>query len=271
MHRARTNITISKFVLVIILAPLVTLLTATPAYAMHISEGILPLPWALFWYVVAIPFVIKGTIAMRKNSRNIPAFMPFVGMVSAAVFIISALPIPVPVAGTCSHPAGTGLAAMLIGPFPTIVSASIALLIQALFLAHGGISTWGADVVSMGVVGAISGYITYKVSVKLKLPLTVAAFLTGVVSDWATYTTTSLELALGLSNRQSFLALFKAIFIAFIPTQLPIGILEGFAAAGLFAFVLKRRPDIFIALGIITESQIVVKGGEHENPAFQTD
>ena len=34
------------------------LLTASPAHAMHISEGILPLPWAALWFGVAAPFVV---------------------------------------------------------------------------------------------------------------------------------------------------------------------------------------------------------------------
>jgi len=240
----------------------------TPAYAMHIAEGILPLPWAGFWYLLALPFVARGIIEIRKRSKEIPAFVPLIGMVSAGVFIISALPVPVPVAGTCSHPAGTGLAAILIGPFATVVATSVALLIQALFLAHGGITTWGADIFSMGVAGAFSGYLIFKLFLRLKLPITVAAFSAGLISDWATYATTSLVLALGLGGTGEFFGLFKAILIAFIPTQFPLGILEGFAAAGFFAFILKRRPDILIKLGIVSKSAYSQEDGIHEKVAY---
>ena len=237
---------------------------AAPAYAMHIAEGILPLPWAGAWYLVALPFVVYGVREMRRKSLEMPAYLPLIGMVAAAVFIISAMPIPVPSAGTCSHPAGTGLAAIIIGPFATVVATSVALLIQALFLAHGGITTWGADILSMGVAGAFSGFLVFKLLVRLKAPLTVAAFFAGVISDWATYTTTALELALGLGGAQGFASMFKAILIAFIPTQLPIGILEGFAAAGFFAFMLSRRPDILIKLGIIERAPQTGKGVSYE-------
>lgn len=250
-----------KFVLM--LALLLALVPA-PAYAMHIAEGILPLPWAGVWFVVALPFIFKGVSEIKKSGKRIPAFTPLIGMVAAAVFIISAMPIPVPYAGTCSHPAGTGLAAIMIGPFATSVAASVALLIQALFLAHGGISTWGANVVSMGIIGAFSGYFAFRFSIKMRLSPAIAAFMAGLVSDWATYTMTALELALGLNQQGSFLGLFKAIFIAFIPTQLPLGILEGFAAAGFFAFVLKRRPDILAKLGILPEGYYVRKDAPYE-------
>lgn len=258
----------SKMPAVVLLTVLVLVGNTTPAYAMHISEGILPLPWAGLWYLVALPFVIKGISEVRKRSIKTPGFVPLVGMVSAAVFIISAMPIPVPMAGTCSHPAGTGLAAILIGPFATAVSASIALLIQALFLAHGGLTTWGANVVSMGIVGSFFGYATFKMLARLRLPLTLAAFLAGLLSDWATYTMTAIELSLGFHGKESFLDLFKAIFIAFIPTQIPVGILEGFAAASLFAFILKRRPDIFTNLGVVSGNDPLVKDELNEEPAY---
>lgn len=248
-----------RYFVVLLLTVITFTVMSAPAHAMHISEGILPLPWAGLWYLIVLPFIAKGMLAIKKNSEQIPAFVPFVGMVSAAVFIISAMPIPVPTAGTCSHPAGTGLVAILIGPFATVVATSVALLIQALFLAHGGITTWGANIFSMGVIGSFSGYVAFKVLAKFKLPLALAAFFAGLISDWATYTTTSLELALGLSSKEHFLGLFKTILVAFIPTQLPLGILEGIAAAGFFAFVLKRRPDILVKLGIISE-ELTVKG-----------
>jgi cobalt/nickel transport system permease protein len=60
------------------------------------------------------------------------------------------------------------------------------------------------------------------------------------------------------------LTILKAIFIAFIPTQLPIGLLEGFAAAGFFTFVLKRRPDILANLGLLPAGYVRSGGGAGE-------
>lgn len=220
---------------------------------MHISEGILPLKWAGLWYVVAAPFVAKGIHDLKKKNKENPEFKPLLGMVGAAVFIISCMPIPVPTAGSCSHPCGTGLAAILIGPIMSIFVTTIALLIQALFLAHGGLTTWGADIVSMGVVGSFAGYFTFRGLRKMKVPIIAAAFCAGLLSDWATYAMTSFELASALHGTGSFPNLFLTILVAFIPTQLPLGILEGFMSAGAFSFMLSRRPDILARLGIIKE------------------
>ena len=63
---------------------------------------------------------------------------PLVAMLGAAVFAISCMPVPVPTAGTCSHPCGTGLAAIFVGPSRAVLLTVVALILQALFLAHGG-------------------------------------------------------------------------------------------------------------------------------------
>lgn len=222
------------------------LLLAVPqnAFGMHIAEGILPGLWATLWYVVAAPFVIWGLHQIRNRSRNNPQYKAFVALVGAAVFIISCMPIPVPTAGTCSHPTGVGLAAILIGPGPAIVVSTIALGLQALFLAHGGLSTLGANVVAMGVTGALVGYGTWRLCRSVGLPVIVGAFAAGLIADWATYATTSAELATALHGDKSTLALFIAIMIAFVPTQLPLGIFEGFLSAGAYKFVDGRRPDL---------------------------
>jgi cobalt/nickel transport system permease protein len=220
------------------------LLLPTPAFAMHISEGILPISWAALWYAVALPFVAWGLRDLRRRSENAPSFKPFVGLVGAAVFLISCMPVPVPTAGTCSHPAGTGLAAILIGPGLTVVVASIALTLQALFLAHGGLTTLGANIVSMGVAGAYTGYGVYAIGRRLGLPWVAAAFLAGLFSDWATYAMTSVELAAALHGSSSFSAMLSLILLAFVPTQLPLGIVEGFLCAGALKFVRNRKPEL---------------------------
>jgi cobalt/nickel transport system permease protein len=211
---------------------------------MHISEGLLPASWAVLWSAAALPFVAWGLRDLRRRSETLPWFKPLVGLVGAAVFLISCMPIPVPTAGTCSHPCGTGIAAILIGPGLTVVVASIALTLQALFLAHGGLTTLGANIISMGVAGAYVGYGTYWIIRRLGLPWVMAAFLAGLLSDWATYAMTSFELAAALQGGGSFSGMLSLILLAFVPTQLPLGILEGFICSGALGFVRNRKPEL---------------------------
>jgi cobalt/nickel transport system permease protein len=235
-----------------ILIFLALLFTASgSAHAMHISEGILPFNWAALWYIVAIPFIAFGMRRLKTLSKTDVSVKPLVGLMAAIVFVISCMPIPVPTAGTCSHPGGTAIPAILVGPSVSVLVAAVALLIQALFLAHGGLSTWGADIVSMGVMGAFTGYAVFKLLRKFNVPLAISAFFAGLVSDWAIYITTSVELASGIRGDAPFLPLFAKILIAFVPTQLPLGILEGVMTAGMVSLLVKRRADLLVKLGVI--------------------
>lgn len=161
------------------------------------------------------------------------------------------MPVPVPTAGTCSHPCGTGLSAILLGPFISVIVSAAALLIQALFLAHGGLSTWGANIVSMGIVGSFVGYFTFRLLRSLRVNLAVAGFFAGLFTDWATYCTTSAELASGIRGDAPFLPLFYKILIAFVPTQLPLGILEGALTAGMVVLLYRKRPDLLVKMGVL--------------------
>lgn len=232
-------------------------LTAARAFAMHISEGILPLGWSVVWYAIAIPFIAYGLYRLRSNSSLDLSFKPLVGFMAAVVFIISCIPVPVPTAGTCSHPCGTAISAILLGPGISILVATVALLIQALFLAHGGLSTLGANVISMGVVGSLAGFIAFRMLRSARANLGVAGFVAGVVADWATYFSTSVVLALGLRGNDPFLPLLLKIAAAFIPTQLPLGILEGAITAGMVVLLYRKRPDLLVRMRVIKAEEAV--------------
>ncbi len=233
-------------------------LFAGNAYAMHISEGILPWNWAALWFILAAPFIAVGLHRLKKLSNSDLSFKPLVGLMAAVVFIISCMPIPVPTAGTCSHPCGTGISGILLGPTISILITAVALLIQALFLAHGGLSTWGANIISMGVMGSFTGYLTFKALRSMKINLALSGFLAGLLADWATYITTSVELASGIRGDSPFIPLFSKILIAFIPTQLPLGILEGAITAGMVVLLYKRRPDLLVKMRVLKPEEVTI-------------
>lgn len=228
----------------------------TPAYAMHISEGILPLDWALLWFAVAAPFVVLGVKRLNELAREDLSFKPLAGLLAAVVFIISCMPVPIPTAGTCSHPCGTGIAAILAGPLVSVVISSVALLIQSLVMAHGGLSTLGADIVSMGVVGSFAGYAVFRGCRAVGISLGSAAFATGVMTDWATYMATSAQLASGIRGDTPFLPLFTKILLAFVPTQLPLGLLEGAMTAGMVTLLARKRPDLLVKMKLLSPSEV---------------
>jgi cobalt/nickel transport system permease protein len=228
---------------------------ATPAHAMHISEGILPLNWAAFWFAVAAPFVVLGVRRLNALAQDDLGIKPLVGLLAAVVFVISCLPIPVPTAGTCSHPCGTGISAVLLGPLVSVVIATVALLIQALVMAHGGLSTLGADIVSMGIVGSFAAWGVFRGLRGLGASLALAGFLAGLAADWTTYLATSGILAAGIRDADPFWPLATRIVLAFMPTQLPLGLLEGAMTAGMVTLLARKRPDLLVKMKLISKTE----------------
>ena len=219
-------------------------LAPATVFAMHISEGILPFSWALFWFAASAPFLALGLRSLARRTESDLTSKPLAGMVAAVVFVISCMPVPVPMAGTCSHPCGTGLAAILLGPSLGVVVAAVALLIQALFLSHGGLSTWGANLFSMGVLGSFGGYLVFRGLLTCRVNVVAAAFMAGVAADWATYGGTAAIMAVGIAGAAPVLPLAGKIALAFVPTQLPLGVIEGAITAGMVSLLKKRRPDL---------------------------
>jgi cobalt/nickel transport system permease protein len=108
----------------------------------------------------------------------------------------------------------------------------------------------------MGIVGSLTGYLSFRALRRLKISLPVAGFTAGLFTDWATYTTTSIELASGIRGDAPFLPLFGKILLAFLPTQLPRGILEGALTAGMVVLLYKKRPDLLVKMHVLKAEEV---------------
>jgi len=191
-----------------------------------------------------------GLSRLKKRTVADPSFKSLVALMGAAVFAISLMPIPVPVAGSVSHPAGTPLAAIVVGPWASVVLAGLALLIQALFFAHGGLTTLGANIVSEGIAGSFVGFASFWLARRCGASLFRAGFLAGMFGDLAVYLATAFELGLGLFPWSGSLRGGGALFLAFLPTQLPLAVLEGVFTGGVLRSLAELRPDIARGLGL---------------------
>jgi cobalt/nickel transport system permease protein len=72
----------------------------------------------------------------------------------------------------------------------------VVLLFQALLLAHGGLTTLGANTFSMAIVGPLAAALVFRLARGVKLSLGLSVFFAASVADLLTYVTTSLQLAL---------------------------------------------------------------------------
>lgn len=212
-----------------LLIGIVLMLFMMPAAAagMHIMEGFLPPLWAISWGTLTIPFVMMGYFSIQRRVKDNPRLKMLLALVGAFAFVLSALKIP-SVTGSSSHPTGVGLGAILFGPTTMSVLGLIVLVFQALLLAHGGLTTLGANAFSMAVVGPFAAWGAYHFIKKLGGPQWFSIFTAAFLGDLLTYITTSLQLALAfpaeIGGVWASFAKFSGIFAL---TQLPLAISEG--------------------------------------------
>lgn len=243
----------------LLLAGTVLLMLSAPrsASAMHIMEGFLPWGWSIFWSAVSIPFLLLGFRSIGRIMKLNPNYKMLLALAGAFIFVVSALKLP-SVTGSCSHPTGVGLGTILFGPLAMTVLSTIVLVFQALLLAHGGITTLGANVFSMGIAGPLAAFAVYLLAQRTALPRWLSIFFAAFTASMVTYLVTSLQLALAFPMEAGGVAASMVKFAAiFAVTQIPIAVTEGILTVLIFnvlysygsqelAGLLKQRKEVHL-------------------------
>ncbi|MCL6634739.1 MAG: energy-coupling factor ABC transporter permease [Peptococcaceae bacterium] len=230
----------------------VFLLFPRPAGAMHIMEGFLPVNWCGLWFALTIPFLFLGLRSIRRTVQLNPSLKMLLGLAGAFAFVLSALKIP-SVTGSCSHPTGVGLGAILFGPWAMSVLGCIVLIFQAVLLAHGGLSTLGANTFSMAVAGPLVSFGIYRACRKCRAPLWLSVFLAASLGDLATYLVTSLQLALAFPAEAGGVAASLIKFAGvFALTQVPLAVSEGLLTVVVFNVLAAYNRRELQELSVLT-------------------
>jgi cobalt/nickel transport system permease protein len=222
---------------------------------MHITEGIIVGKTAALYTAAGVSLVAWGVSRMKTFVKKAPENRPLLGMGTALIFFISLLPIPA-FTGTCSHPCGTPLIGILLGPAIGFALTGISLLLQAAFFAHGGFSTWGANVVALGFFGCGFGWGAFRLARTLGLPLWAAGAAGGLLGDLTVYIASGLILGTALVQAPlpqfSLSGYLLAIYAAYLPTQLPIAVGEMLVTGLALHYASRQRPEVLEALGILS-------------------
>ena len=221
---------------------------------MHIMEGFLPAEWCAVWFIISIPIVLYGVYQIKKITEATSESKVLIAVSGAFLFILSSLKLP-SVTGSCSHPTGNGFGAVLFGPAVTAVLASIVLIFQALLLAHGGLTTLGANIFSMGIVGPFVAWIVYKSLIKSNVSSTIAVFFAAFLGDLLTYVATSFQLALAFPVPSFGAALYKFLII-FAVTQIPLAIGEGILTVIIWDRLKVYKPKLLKKLEVLSAKEI---------------
>ena len=221
MLKKKENLSILAVALLMLFA------VAPVSNAMHVMEGFLPVTHCIIWIVICIPFLVIGIRNIKKLLDNNRKTLMILALTGAFVFVLSSLKIP-SVTGSCSHMTGTGLGAILFGPCITSILGIIVLIFQAVLLAHGGLTTLGANCFSMAIAGPILSYVIYKALKKANVNKKVTVFLAACLGDLFTYCVTSFELAIAYPSEVGGIGASMAKFLGvFATTQVPLAIIEG--------------------------------------------
>jgi cobalt/nickel transport system permease protein len=211
----------------------------------HISDGIINAPVSAAFGAVALAGV--AYCAARARDELDEKTAPMAGLVAAFVFAAQMLNFAV-LPGVSGHLLGGALATILAGPALGALCVSVVLTVQALLFADGGLTALGLNITNMALVGcAVAGVLIVallRVLPRTKAGLTVAAFVTALVSVVAGASMFIFEYALG-GTLELALGTVASLQIGY---HVLIGVGEGLITAATVATVAAVRPDLVWAL-----------------------
>lgn len=224
------------------------------ASAMHIMEGYLPPVHAIAWGVICLPFLVWGLLSLKKITNNHRKAILLLAMVGAYAFVLSALKLP-SVTGSSSHPTGTGLGAVLFGAPVMAILGIIVLLFQAILLAHGGLTTLGANTFSMAIAGPFVSMAVYHLLHKARVNQPVAVGVACALGDLFTYVVTAIQLGLAHPSATGGVMASVIEFMGiFAITQIPLAIVEGILSAVVFMLLQNFAKPELREIGILPKA-----------------
>ncbi|MFH1026190.1 MAG: energy-coupling factor ABC transporter permease [Nitrospirota bacterium] len=188
-----------------------------------------------------------GTIiycAKKLKVKMDEKMIPLMGVLGAFIFAGQMINFTIPMTGSSGHIGGGMLLAILLGPYAAFLVIASVLMVQALFFADGGLLALGANIWNLGIYPCFIGYpLIYRAIVrKNNAPklITFATVLSVVIGLQLGALSVVLETKMsGITELplSTFLLLMQ-------PIHLAVGLIEGFATAGIVIYVRTLRPDI---------------------------
>ena len=194
---------------------------------MHISDGIISIEVAIVSAVATLAFCVYSF----KNLTN--EKIALVASMSALFFVTSFIHIPFGV--TQIHLMLIGFIGIFLGSL-AFISIAIALILQALLLGFGGISSLGANILVMALPAYLV-YLIFKLEILKKLNEKVKFFLVGFLG---VFISSLLLFTVLVFSKDEYLAVAYSIIAVNIPTM----ILEGIVTMFLLLYIKKSMPKL---------------------------
>ena len=203
---------------------------------MHIPDAFIPIPQGIVYWIIALVFV---ALALRwaKNEMS-EEKIPIVAVLAAGIFALQSFNLPVSM-GTSGHLVGGALAAIVLGsPFAAVFILALVLIVQGVLFGDGGITTMGANIINMGVIGGFVGFYSFKGLMGITRSMPVSAFL----AAWLA----CLIPALAAAGEMFIAGTFplEAGLVAMGIYHAIIGVVEGVVTVGVIYLIMNVRPDL---------------------------
>jgi len=211
---------------------------------MHLAEGVLPLSHAIGWSALAAPTVFWSLRGEQQARRDTPSSSVVMAGATSLLFAGTLLPLPVPVVGATSHICLTPMLALIVGVRRIVWPTFFVLLLQAVFFAHGGLTTLGVNTLTLGLLGPLAAVGLWNLCRRVGADGAFGFGLACGIGDLAVYVADAVVLAAALSDVAAPATTFGAVLLGFAPVQVPLAVLEAVASVGIVRLLAARRPDI---------------------------
>lgn len=211
---------------------------------MHLAEGVLPVLQAAAWSALAASTVVWSLRAEQRARRDATSSSVVMAGVTSLLFAVTLLPLPVPVVGATSHICITPVLALVVGIRRIVWPTFFVLLLQAVFFAHGGLTTLGVNTLTLGLLGPLTTVGLWALFRRLGGSGLAGLALACGLGGLAVYVADAVVLALALSELTPPATTFGAVLLGFAPVQVPLAVLEAAASAAIVRLLATRRADL---------------------------
>ena len=201
---------------------------------MHLPDGIISIEQAIIYWILTL-IIISMYLYKFSKDENKEKRIISIALFSVFTMVVTSVSVPSPL-GVPIHFFLIPLIAILLGPLSSTIVSFVTLIMQALALNMGGITSLGANFLVMGFILSIVTYEFYKIFSYLNKKVAIfGSTIIGIM--FATFGQIAILLASGAMN-------FDILLSTLLPFYLFISFIEGFANVVIITAIERIKPEI---------------------------
>lgn len=201
---------------------------------MHLPDGIISFEQAAIYWIITL-IIISIFLYKFSKDENKEKRIISIALFSVFTMVVTSVSVPSPL-GVPIHFFLIPLIAIILGPLSSTIVSFVTLLMQALILNMGGITSLGANFLVMGFILSIVTYGFFRIFNYLNEKVAIfASTIIGIM--FATFAQVAILLISGAMN-------FDILLSTLVPFYLFISLIEGFANVVIITAIERTKPEI---------------------------